>query len=85
MPAIRTPILLFVASLDAMIPPSSSLELAERCRKVNVQYFFGSHHVPKGVHTTRAAIQFVAGLLNGSVTSEDEDGSDAELLWEDVL
>ncbi|PYH42277.1 alpha/beta hydrolase [Aspergillus saccharolyticus JOP 1030-1] len=56
---IQTPVLHFLAALDTWITERQSLKLVERCAHAQVEYFQGSHYIPRGPRIKELVTKFI--------------------------
>ncbi|KAL5364308.1 serine hydrolase FSH [Aspergillus floccosus] len=63
-PQIQTPILHFIPHLDTMITEELTQQLAAACSRTIVQYFEGTHHVPRDAGSVEAIEFFIRSCLN---------------------
>ncbi|KAF7595561.1 Ovarian cancer-associated protein 2 [Aspergillus hancockii] len=65
---IQTPTIHFIGQLDSFIPESLTLQLAQKCAKSTLKYFYGTHHIPRCSDTVRCLSDFISQNVNLDTT-----------------
>ncbi|PYI32039.1 hypothetical protein BP00DRAFT_473930 [Aspergillus indologenus CBS 114.80] len=71
---IQTPVLHFIAALDTWVTEQQSLKVVGRCTNAQVEYFQGSHYIPRGPRIRELVTRFIR-RTGGGVGVGEVDGN----------
>ncbi|RAL15786.1 alpha/beta hydrolase [Aspergillus homomorphus CBS 101889] len=70
---IQTPVMHFIAALDTWVTERQSLKLVDQCANAQVEYFQGSHYIPRGPQIKELVTKFIRKTTGWALERDQVD------------